>query len=115
MLRALCFSTVILALHSGHVRADSLSDLGANAALRYWQAFATMPKFTDAEQNKLVAECLTMPIDGQARETLRKAEYALWMMHQGAMLPRCDWGIDWEAGGIEVLLPQMGAARVLSS
>jgi hypothetical protein len=115
MLRALCFSTAILALHSGHARADAPSDLGANAALRYWQAFATMPKFTDAEENKLVAECLTMPIDGQARETLRKAEYALRMMHQGAMLPRCDWGIDWEAGGIEVLLPQMGAARVLSS
>src|SRR5262249_25692455 len=36
-------------------------------------------------------------------------------MHHGAMLPRCDWGIDWEADGIEVLLPQMSAARVLSS
>jgi hypothetical protein len=74
-----------------------------------------MPKFTDAEQTKLIAECLTMPLDAQARETLSKAEYAFGMMHQGAALARCDWGIDWEAGGTEVLLPQMGAARVLSS
>jgi hypothetical protein len=74
-----------------------------------------MPKFTDAEQTKLVAECLTMPLDAHARETVSKAEYAFKMMHQGAALPRCDWGIDWEAEGIEVLLPQMGAARALSS
>jgi hypothetical protein len=104
-----------LVLSSGHASADAPSDLGANAALKYWQAFAALPKFTDAEQSRLMAEHLTMPLDAQAKERVSKAEYALRMMHHGARLPRCDWGIGWEEDGIEVLLPQMGAARVLSS
>ena len=115
MLRALCLATAILALPLAHTSAEAPSDLGANAALKYWQAFATLPKFTDAEQTRLMSEHLTMPLDAQAREIVSKAEYALRMMHHAVALPRCDWGIDWEADGIEVLLPQMGAARVLSS
>ncbi len=115
MLRALCLATAILGLPLGHASADARADLGENAALKYWQAFATLPKFTDAEQSKLMAEHLTMPLDAQARETVSRAEYALRMMHHGASLPRCDWGIGWEEDGIEVLLPQMTAARVLSS
>ena len=115
MLRALCLATALLVLPLGNATADAPSDLGANAALKYWQAFATLPKFTDAEQTKLMAEHLTMPLDAQAKEIVNKAEYALRMMHHGASLPRCDWGIGWEADGIEVLLPQMDAARVLSS
>ncbi len=115
MLRALCLGTTLLFLPLGHAFADAPGDLGGNAALKYWQAFATMPKFTDAEQTKLMAEHLTMPLDAQAKESVVKAEYALRMMHHGAALPRCAWGIGWEADGIEVLLPQMSAARVLSS
>ncbi len=115
MLRALCLATILLVLPLGHASADAPGDLGANAALRYWQAFATLPKFTDAEQTKLMAEHLTMPLDAQARESVTKAEYSLRMLHHGAVLSGCDWGIDWEADGIEVLLPQMTAARVLSS
>ena len=67
MLRALCLATAILGLPSGHVSADAPPDLGANAALKYWQAFATLPKFTDAEQSRLMAEHLTMPLDAQAK------------------------------------------------
>lgn len=115
MLRALCLATTIFLSALGHSSADAPSGLGANAALKYWQAFASLPKFTDAEQTKLMAEHLTMPLDAQSRESVTKAEYALRMMYHGTVLPRCDWGIDWEADGIEVLLPQMTAARVLSS
>lgn len=115
MLRALCLATAVLAFPLGHAPAEAPSDLGANAALRYWQAFATLPRFTDAEQSRLMADYLTMPLDASARESVNKAEYSLRMMHHGALLPRCDWGIDWEADGVEVLLPQMTAARVLSS
>jgi hypothetical protein len=105
----------VLAQSSGPASLEAPSDLGANASLKYWQAFATLPKFTDAEQTQIMSECLTMPLDARAREIVGKAEYSLRMMHYGATLPRCDWGIDWEADGIDVLLPQMGAARVLSS
>jgi hypothetical protein len=115
MLRTLCLATTVLVLPLGQASADAGPDLGGNAALKYWQAFAQLPRLTDAEQNKLVADSLTMPLDAQARDLVTKADYALRMMYQGAALPRCDWGIDWEAGGVEVLLPQLNAARVLST
>ncbi len=115
MLRTLCLAMTTLLLPWAPAAADEPPDLGANAALKYWQAFATLPKFTEAEQSRLISEYLTMPLDAQARESVSKAEYSLRMIHHGARLPRCDWGIGWEEDGIEVLLPQMSASRVLSS
>ncbi len=113
MLRALCLAMILLVLPRGYASADAPPDRGANAALKYWQAFATMPKLTDAEQTKL-NESLTRPLDAHARETVTKAEYALQMMYRGAALRRCDWGISYE-GGIYVRLPHLQAARVLSA
>jgi hypothetical protein len=115
MLRALLLATALLALPSGRASAEAPPDLSANAALSYWQAFATLPKFTEAEQTRLISEHLTMPLDAQTREIVSNAEYSLRMMHHAEALPDCEWGIHWEADGIEVLLPHMSAARVLSS
>src|SRR5262249_56732027 len=98
MLRALCLAMTLLVIPRGAVSADAASDVGANAALKYWQAFATLPRLTDAEQNKLAAEYLSMPLDAQARETVSNAGYALQMMHYGAALRRCDWGVPPEEG-----------------
>ena len=39
----------------------------------------------------------------------------LRLMHHGATRPQCAWGIAWKEEGIEGLLPQLSAARVLSS
>jgi hypothetical protein len=115
MLRALSLVLALLVLPLGSASADAPPDPGANAALKYWQAFATLPKSTDAEQTKLIAECLTMPLDAQARQLVARAEYAFRMLHQGAALPRCDWGLGWEEEGVELLIPQGGPARVLSA
>jgi hypothetical protein len=115
MSRALCLAMILLVLPLGYALADAPPEPGANAALKYWQAFATLPRLSDAEQTKLNAECVTMPLDAHAREVVTKADYALRMMHQGAALPRCDWGIGWEEEGVGLLLPQGNAARVLSS
>jgi hypothetical protein len=89
--------------------------VAANAALKYWRAFALIPKLTEPEQQKLNADCLTMPLDAHARDLVTSAEYPLWLMHQGAAQPVCDWAIDWEGEGIEALLPHMSAARALAS
>jgi len=110
MLRALCLAMTILVLPSA---AEAASDLGANAALKYWQAFATLPKLTDADQ-KMLEESLTEPLDAHARALVARAEYALRMMHRGAALPRCDWGLPAEEG-IEIRLIHVDGARVLSS
>jgi hypothetical protein len=113
MLRALCLGMTVLVLPHRHAFADTGPDLGANAALKYWQGFATLPRLTKAEQQKL-GECLTMPLDAQARKFVTQARYALEMMHRGAALPRCDWGIGYEEG-VGTLLPYAAAARVTAN
>jgi hypothetical protein len=115
MPRALVLAMTVLALPLGRASADAPPDPGANAALKYWQAFATLPRFSDAERKKLLAECLTMPLDAPARELVTKAGYSLRMMHHGAALPSCDWGIAWEDEGINVLLPHADGVRVLAA
>jgi hypothetical protein len=113
MLRALGLAMTILVLPLEFASADAPPDLGVNAALKYWQGFASLPAFTEAEQKKL-GECLTMPLDAQARQTVTKARYALEMMRRGAALPRCDWGIGYEEG-VGTLLPYAPAARLTAN
>jgi hypothetical protein len=115
MLRELCLAMTIPVLPFGHAFASAIPNLGGNAALKYWQAFATLPMLTEAEQSKLNAEIRTMPLDGHAKELVTKAYYALQKMHRGAALPRCDWAIGWEEEGLNNLLPHAQASRVLGS
>jgi hypothetical protein len=114
MVRALCLIVAFLGLLQASASANGDPDLGANAALKYWQAFAQLPRLTDSEQAKLVAECVTMPLDAHARELVTRSAYALEMLHYGAGLRRCDWGIGPEEG-INTLLPHAQGARMLSA
>ena len=114
MLRALLLAMIVLVLHLAPARADAPPGLGDNAALKYWQAFAQLPKFTDAQEHKLREEYLTMPLDTHAREIVARSDYALRMMHRGAAIAQCDWGLGYE-DGIELLLPHAQAARTLST
>jgi len=111
--RAFCLATTFLLLPLNYGFADAKLDSDGNAALKYWQAFATLPTFNDAE-NKKLAEALTTPLDDLARKILTDADYSLRMMHIGATQPRCDWGVGHEEG-IFTRLPQGNAARVLAS
>src|SRR5713101_5455896 len=114
MVRALCVAMSIFVVPLGFTVADEGPGQGENAALKYWQAFATMPKLTDAEQNRL-AEYPAKPLDAHSREIVSQAEYALKMMRRAAALRQCDWGISFEEDGVFVLLPQGSAARLLTS
>jgi hypothetical protein len=113
MLRALILAMTILVLPLGSAVANAGPDSGGNAALQYWQAFATLPRFTDAE-NKKIRDPLTTPVDADLRKILTKAEYSLQMLHRGAAVRRCDWGISYQ-DGVYTLLPHADAARVLTS
>ena len=113
MFRAFCLATTVLLLPLNAGFADAKLDSDGNAALKYWQAFATLPTFNDAE-NKKLAEVLTTPLDDLARKILTEADYSLEMMHYGAAQPRCAWGVDHEQG-IFTRLPQANAARVLAN
>lgn len=114
MPRALCLTVAILGFLGGPAAAAAPTDLGANAALKYWQAFATLPRFTGEEQKKLNAECTTMPLDAGARAMVSRADYSFKMLHAGAALPRCDWAIGFDEG-IAQLLPQNDGALVLTA
>jgi hypothetical protein len=113
MLRATWLAVTVFLLPLGHAVADAPPNLGANAALKYWQAFATLPQFNDAEQKKLV-EYQTGTLDAHARELVAKANYSLLMLHHGAALPNCDWGIGAEEG-VYVRFVHAPAARVLTN
>ena len=113
MLRVLCLTTAVLSISLGPLFAEQNPDSKGNAALKYWQAFATLPKFTDAE-NKIIGDCLTAPLDDAARKILTNSEYSLTMLHRAAAVPRCEWSMSYE-DGVFALLPQCPAARVLAS
>jgi len=113
MLRALIPMTALLLLVPGSASADE-RPLAKNAALHYWRAFSTMPKVAPDDEKQL-ANVLAMPLDDRARALVAGAEYPLRLMHYGAALPTCEWGVDWKAEGIEALLPQLTAARALTS
>jgi hypothetical protein len=113
MLRASCLAMTLLVLPVAFASAGAPPDLGKNAALKYWQGFASLPRFTDAEQKKL-GECLTMALDAEARNSVARARYALDMMQRGAALPYCDWGIGYEEG-VGTLLPYIAATRLTAN
>jgi hypothetical protein len=111
--KSLAMAVLVLFLTAAPTEAGP--DLRANAALKYWQAFTTLPRFTADEQNKLKAECATLPLDARAREMVTQARYSLEMMHRGAAAPRCDWAIGWADEGLENQLPYLDGAKLLSS
>jgi RNA polymerase sigma factor (sigma-70 family) len=88
-------------------------DRGANAAIPYGQALIALRR-VPGPQDKLVAECLTMPLDARAREVVTRGGYALRMVQRGAELPRCDWAIDSERG-IDVSYTPADGAQLLSA
>ena len=82
MLRALCLAMTVLVVPGWHASAEAGTDLGENAALKYWQAFTTLPRFSGIEQGKLSnGQLLSVPLGEDARVMVAKAAYALRMMH----------------------------------
>jgi hypothetical protein len=78
---------------------DNRSDLGANAAMKYWQAFALLPTL-DEDQAKLLQNWKEVPIyDGSAALKLIDASrMSRVYLHRGAKVQRCDWSLDDEDG-----------------
>lgn len=88
------------------------ADLGANAALKYWCAFSTMPKL---DETFSAGDSRTMPLDDKAKALVASAAYSLEQMHYGAALPRCVWAPSMEEDGVRTRLPYLTAARNLAA
>jgi hypothetical protein len=66
--------------------------LGQNAALRYWSAFAQM------QDSAMAAHGFSDLNDPSVKQLFKKNQDALNTMYRGTMLPDCDWGIDYQLG-----------------
>jgi hypothetical protein len=111
MRRTIAVALVIAGVHPIQARGEA-TDVRGNAALKYWQAFATLPTLSESETQLLDRGVLHIPLDDVTRTLVARASYSLTMLRHGAALPSCDWGIDYEEG-VETRLPQGPAARVL--
>jgi hypothetical protein len=95
---------------------------GANAALKYWMAFALLPK-VDEDQEKLLSQWnkagvdtiyLKVPLDAASKELIEGFRNSRAYMLEGAKIDRCDWGLDYSQG-IRLLMPHLVKARTLTS
>jgi hypothetical protein len=100
----------------GHAAAqapDVKPDLGANAALKYWQAFALLPAL-DKDQQKILEQWDKAPFDAAALKLIDRSRMSRLYLLRAAKLPRCDWSLDYQ-DGIDLHLPHLGKARTLAS
>ncbi len=86
-----------------------------NAAVIYWQAFASLPTLTDEEKTKYDAVTKTMsePLPDDVATLLERFASPLNDLRRASSVPTCDWNVDYSAGP-EILLPHLAKARELS-
>lgn len=85
---------------------------GANAAIKYWQAFALLPPL-DKDQEKLLQEWNKAPLDPAALALIEGSRASREYLQRGASLDRCDWSLDY-GDGIRLLLPHLSKSLTLA-
>ena len=70
---------------------EPLSD--NNAALQYWQGEAYITSSTRARLDDVDA----VKFEGEALRDVRDNDAAMAVLHAGASMPRCEWGIDFRS------------------
>jgi hypothetical protein len=102
----------VLAVAASAQPADEMPKVSDNAALQYWQAFGMLPAL-DAEQEKLLEDWDTVPLDDAAVKLLEQSRTSVMYLRRGAKLQRCDWGLDYN-DGVSLHLPHLAKARTLA-
>jgi hypothetical protein len=90
----------------------SPTEPGANAAMKYWQAFALLPAL-DKDEEKLLEQWNKVPLDAAALKLIETSRESRDYLHRGAMAPRCDWSLDFE-DGIFLRLPHLSKSLTLA-
>ncbi len=91
---------------------DAKTELGANAAVKYWQAFALMPAL-DKDQEKILDDWKKAPLNAPVLKLIDASSVSRVYLLRGAKLPRCDWSLDYE-DGILLRLPFLPKALTLA-
>lgn len=101
-LRSVATLTLLSVVTHGCAFAQQKANLGENAALRYWAAFAQVQDSAISEDE---AKKMNSILDGSAqyddaeyRGLVEKNASALDTMARGAKLSNCDWGLDYQMG-----------------
>jgi hypothetical protein len=92
---------------------DGRPDLAANAAIKYWQAFAFLGTL-NKDQQKLLEEWHKAPLDAKALALINDSRNCRLYLHRGATLQRCDWGLNYE-DGFRLLMPHLTKSRTLAN
>jgi hypothetical protein len=115
-IRSIALLISLTALTANPALAQEKTNLGNNAALRYWAAFALMrdSALTDEEVKRM-----NSILDGTAayddllyRDLIEKNRSALEFMARATALPACDWGLDYQMGP-ETPIEYVQKARIL--
>lgn len=110
---ALCLPLALLAGSRALADADDAkSELGANAAMKYWQAFALLPAL-NKEQEKIVQDWKTVPLDAAALKLIEESQGSREYLLRGAKLSHCDWSLDYD-DGIFLRLPYLPKSLLLA-
>jgi hypothetical protein len=112
ILTALVLSATLLPRWTAAQAADTRPGLGANAALKYWQAFALLPAL-DKDLEKLLEQWNKVPLDAAALKLIDRSRYSRVYLHRGSKLPHCDWSLNYEDGW-RLLLPHLAKSRTLA-
>jgi hypothetical protein len=91
---------------------DAKPDLEANAALKYWWAFAALPTL-DKGQEKLLREWNKVPLDAAALKLIDRSRLSRLDLHRAAKLRHCDWSLDYE-DGIRMRVPYLPKSLTLA-
>lgn len=101
-LRSISAVGLLLFISAGTLSAQQRGNLGDNAALRYWSAFAEMQDAAVSEQQanelKLIVEGTAPYEDLKYKDLVEKNRFALKTMARGTLLTKCDWGVDYQLG-----------------
>lgn len=102
ILRVISFIILCSAVPLGSAVAQQNEQLGQNAALRYWSAFAEMQDspITDQQAKELntILDGTTPYQDLKYYELVEKNRAAVETMARGTAIPNCDWGLDYALG-----------------
>jgi hypothetical protein len=101
-LRVISLMIACAVVPRGVAFAQQNAQLGQNAALRYWSAFAEMQDASISDQQ---AKELNTILDGTApfedlkyRDLVEKNRVAVETMVRGTAIANCDWGVDYALG-----------------
>jgi hypothetical protein len=92
-------------------------DLGQNAALVYWRAFALFPEMTKDEEQFVSPDPHLPKVEltpEQQAGLAQRWEPVFDLLRQAEKIPACDWGVNYQREGPLAWVPQLAKPRAVA-